>query len=578
MTATKRTRTLPAACSIVALAAMMAGCGSTSTTVIGPEPPTLDEVRAAAMAAAAAARTASGRADTAAGGAEAATMRLATLQTGGVAKTYATDARTYADAAMAESRKAGWASDAAAAAADPRAAALALIRAEDARTAAGAAAEVAAGKAMRATQAAPKELAIDGTVTSVGATSIDTMAGATLVHPVPGGDGAVRTGLIRPLSPMATGAAVTGAAYVAPIADDRSTAADETRAGTAYRQAVAARTFSLGKTLDSADDTARLMLVTHYAGSRGWRVFAPPPPSVGIEVTSTKAGWLSLDPITGRTSTDAAYAHNTPLTSVGMYLPAGAADGVLVHSDTVAADARPVEVFSYTDPSDGTKRYATLTATVTTYGRDAGTSWIYTAGADVTAPAAGGTPVRQVRVAADVPSAIAYRHLQFGVWAALGEAARDGGQRIAGPGIGFVQRIGDAMAGADMPTSGTAGYEGNWVAAVRAASPAGAGGLSLAYGPASLTARFAQGEITARLTGLATLEGSIDAATFSGTRAAVAVGNRHGLASGGTFTGEFRGGFHGAGAAEAGGIFDFTSKGGKAGEFRGAFGAVRRDG
>ena len=53
--------------------------------------------------------------------------------------------------------------------------------------------------------------------------------------------------------------------------------------------------------------------------------------------------------------------------------------------------------------------------------------------------------------------------------------------------------------------------------------------------------------------------------------------NRYGLASGGAFTGEFRGGFHGAGAAEAGGIFDFTSKGRKAGEFRGAFGGVRQD-
>ena len=576
MTATKRTRTLPAACSIVALAAVMAGCGSTSTTVIGPALPTLDDLRVDAMAAAAAARTASGRADTAAGGAEAATMRLATLQTGAMAKTYAMDARAYADVAMAESMKAGTASDAAAAASDTRAATRALVRAEAAEGAAQSAARQAAGQARQATQAAPMELEIDGTVARVGDTSIDTMAGSTLVHPVPGGDGAVRTGLIRPLSPMATGGAVTGAAYVAPTADDLSTAADETRAGTAYRQAVAARTYAIGKTLDSADDTARLMLVTHYAGSRGWRVFAPPPASVGIEVTSTKAGWLSLDPITGRTSTDAAHAHNTPLISVGMYLPAGAADGVLSHSDRIAANARPVEVFSYTDPSDGTKRYATLTAIVTTYGRDAGTSWIYTSGADVTASAAGRTPVREVRVAADVPTAIAYRHVH-GVWARLGEAARDGSQTIAGPGIGFVQRIGDRVTDADMPTSGTAGYEGHWVAAVRAADSAGTGGLSLAYGPASLTARFAKGEITAMLTGLAMLEGGIDAGTFSGTRATVASANRHGLASGGAFTGAFRGGFHGAGAAEAGGIFDFTSKGRKAGEFRGAFAGVRQD-
>ena len=33
-------------------------------------------------------------------------------------------------------------------------------------------------------------------------------------------------------------------------------------------QAVAARSFDIGKTLDSSDDTARLMLITQYAGTK----------------------------------------------------------------------------------------------------------------------------------------------------------------------------------------------------------------------------------------------------------------------------------------------------------------------
>lgn len=525
------------------------------------------------MAAAAAAMTAAGYADTAADSAEAATMHLAALQTGAMAKKHAMDAREYADMAMARYAKAKQASDDAATATDARAAIRAAIAAGEARTAAEEAAQIAADKAMKATEAAGTELAVDGAVTGVGGTFIDGASVTTRVlGPGSGGAGVVLTGLLRRLSPMVTGGAVAGVAYVAPVPDDPSTPEDETRAGTAYRQAVAARTHTIGKTLDSADDMARLMLVTHYAGSRGSRVFAPPPSSVGIEVTSTKAGYLSLDPVTGRTSTDPAHAHNTPLTSVGMYLPAGAADGVLSHSDRVAANARPVEVFSYTDPSDGTKQYATLTTIVTTYGRDAGTSWIYTSGADVTAPAAGSTHVREVRVAADVPSAIAYRHVHFGVWARLGEAARDGSQRIAGPGIGFVHGIGDGLSGTDLPVSGDATYTGNWVAAVRS----GAGWHALRYGPASLTARFGDGAITATLTGLAVLEGRIEGRMFSGTKATVTADSRHGLAPGGAFAGTFGGGFYGAGGEEAGGIFDFTSTGLTAGAFRGAFGGVRQ--
>ena len=51
--------------------------------------------------------------------------------------------------------------------------------------------------------------------------------------------------------------------------------------------------------------------------------------------------------------------------------------------------------------------------------------------------------------------------------------------------------------------------------------------------------------------------------------------NPHGLDSDGKFMGSFRGGFYGARAAEAGGIFDFTSEDEEAGAFRGAFGGEK---
>ena len=65
---------------------------------------------------------------------------------------------------------------------------------------------------------------------------------------------------------------------------------------------------------------------------------------------------------------------------------------------------------------------------------------------------------------------------------------------------------------------------------------------------------------------------------FSGIKATVeANDDPHGLDSeGATFTGKFSGGFAGAKAAEAGGVFDFTSAGKKAGEFRGAFGGAKQ--
>ena len=59
---------------------------------------------------------------------------------------------------------------------------------------------------------------------------------------------------------------------------------------------------------------------------------------------------------------------------------------------------------------------------------------------------------------------------------------------------------------------------------------------------------------------------------FSGTEVAVDVANTHNLTATPDFTGSFSGGFYGAKAAEAGGIFDFASEDNEAGAFRGAFG------
>ena len=83
------------------------------------------------------------------------------------------------------------------------------------------------------------------------------------------------------------------------------------------------------------------------------------------------------------------------------------------------------------------------------------------------------------KVRAALPVAIDYKHIHFGVWAALGAAEKSGSQELSDLGIGFVQSIGDGLTGADMPNNGTANYSGSWVAAVQAEEEDGNGVISL---------------------------------------------------------------------------------------------------
>ena len=137
----------------------------------------------------------------------------------------------------------------------------------------------------------------------------------------------------------------------------------------------------------------------------------------------------------------------------------------------------------------------------------------------VTLAAAGeNAPEREVEVTAALPVSKSYEHINFGVWAALGEAAKSGNQDVTALGTGFVSSIGDGMTGADMPNNGTASYRGNWVATVQAAHEDGEGAIRMGDGVATLSADFGKGDITATLMGLATLEGDITGNRFSGTR------------------------------------------------------------
>ncbi len=387
---------------------------SPAEEVMDPEPaePTdLENTQAAALAAAEAAKEASDAAGMAADGAEEATANLATLQTGEMAATHAMAASDAAATAMAAYMDAKDASDAAAEAELASEAGMALADAEAAQIAAEAAQEDAEAAAEMATEAAAMELKIDGTVKSVGDSSVDAMAGASSETTGSGDDAmTVVTGLIESMNPMAQGAIVDGQAFAAGTPDDLTTAADESTPDTPYRQAAAAREFDVGKTLDSSDDMARLMIVTDYAGTVMVNVYAPGGAGA-TPVTGSKPGRVSISD--GDDDTDD--TNNTALRSEGMFVPVDGTDGTLAATDLVDAEAEPVEVFSYMTATG--RAYVTLTTT-TTAGDT--TTYTYATGHDVTGvtgvdgPDAGGDP-DESRIVAGVPGPVAYEHLHFGV-------------------------------------------------------------------------------------------------------------------------------------------------------------------
>ena len=572
---------LTMACSAAVLALAMAACSSSSDDnppVASSTPPPVGDggpdpvltelqmAQADAAAAATAAMTASGEAATAAAAAMTAVANLATMQTDATAAGLADEAQTAADNAMAAYMDAKAASEAAAEAEVVTAAVEARIMADEAMADAVKYAMMALEKGTAAETAAMAELMIDGKDKSVGGTSVNADAASSVVTTVTGTVSETEeTGRIKAMDPEHEdfGAVETGTIYIL----GQNNAAD-----TPYSQVVEARDLTIGRTLDTSDDMARLMLVTHYAGTKMVRVYN----STTTEVTGSKAGYLSIDdPGTGDVNEAGTNANNVRLKSEGTYYLAGT-DGALVPTGPVLETAKPKEVFSYTDPSaDDAKKY--VVAGTTTTGGATPVYQYFNANVEAANAAVDeddDTALVSAQVRAALPVAIDYKHIHFGVWAALGEADKNGLQELSDLGIGFVQSIGDELTGADMPNNGTADYSGSWVAAVQAAEDNGNGDISLVYGAADLEANLTKGTITATLTDLAKLEGTIDTNTFSGTKATVGA-NEHNLTEDAKFTGSFSGGFYGAQAAEAGGIFDFTSKDAEAGAFRGAFGGDR---
>ena len=530
--------------------------------------------------------TASTDAAEAVAAAMAAVANLATMQTGATAGGLAEEASTAAGKAMMAYMHAKAASEAAAAAEDVTAAVEARVMAETAMASAVTYGMMATEKAGEAETAAMAELMIDGTMKSVGEMSINAEASRSEVT---SGSGAKTiTGQSDTL--IATGTTTDGREEV----DASPEEVPPIKYVSPMVNAAMRDDLKIGKQVDSADDMARLQIITAYASTQSVRVYDA---ASDTGHRSNKEGQIVVSP-TGELiaaadgNFDAEGNLELSLTPVGMFYaasggteigtiePMGLDTDDAQQGDTVMSKTKAKQVYSFvnTGLADDLTVYVVLNETIATTDSAGKTTKVYEyVIVDIHHPVnqdglgTDGTPItgdEMVFVTASLPVAKSYSHIHFGVWAGLGEAAKDGAQKVTDLGIGFVQSIGDGMTGADMPSTGGAMYNGNWVATVQAA----AGGLALKNGDATLAADFNKATVKATLTDLATLEGSIDGSMFSGTKATVGA-NAHGLTSDGKFSGSFDGGFYGTKAAEAGAIFDFEST--DAGAFRGAFGGAK---
>ena len=544
-------RLLPC-CAAALLSLGLAACNSTGTVTspmngnggAAQTAPTteLGKARAAAKAAMEAAKTQSDAADTEAAKAEAAQMNIALLQTGDpMAKTHAAAARAAARAAMTAYNTAKAESAKAAAATTSTAAVVARIAAQAAQKTAAAQAKIAMDKAAAAVKAAGMEVKVtyddDGKPTyRVGEVTI--VADSEKI------DKGGMTGKIN--------------------RNDRTDRPGEPKGDKEMAQPIVKpQRLHVGSSTDFPDDTKRLRLFDKYVTQKT---------DTMVKVYKSGSTQKSF------TSTgDAPYGEHTAddgnkyaiKRAEGDFYPVtgnGAPTKENLNQFTIAADAKGSKHIYYYE-INGVRTYLELESSIV---NDDGTTTF-----TFNKPAV----VEKVRF----PTSQAFEHMNFGTWSTLKEQKGSDPQHPSDLGIAFVSKLpgGTVTPTGDMPNFGTANYHGSYLADIRAADPNGKGDVIGWHGGASASADFKKNTISAHMFFLGKFEGKIDGNTFKGTEVDVSGDGVNGawrdynLDKTGDFTGEFSGSFFGPKAEEMGGVFDFTSEGAKAGEFRGAFGGRR---
>ena len=501
-----------------------------------------------------AAMKAAGTAKASADDADKARANAATIQTNAMSGSHAKMARSYATKAQTAYMTAKTESDAAADATTVLAAVNAQVKAQIAMAHAVTARDDAAEHADLSMKAAATELLIVDKTKSVGETYI-TIDGLTVDNAATGQE----TGLIADMELTAMGGAGASRPHTVGMPNTDVPAAPVLPVG--LLPTVAAREVDIGITYDSKADDARLTLVTSYLTDQTVGVF---------QNDGTPLITEAVDEV------DLGEADNPDIRALhaasGTYLHVGAGDGNgdVAETDTVMDDTKPTQLWYYvTDMVDNPN----------TVDRDESKQFVSQTG---TGSPSGGTTTydyQPVDVVGGVKIAVKadFLHLHYGLWNALTPGTKTTGDAVADLGIGFVTAQGTSSMTEEMPTIGDATYTGNWVANIQAAATGGDGLIQRSHNDAEITADFTKGTVGVDLTGLADLTGAISGNTFAGTAITVDAAPMGQLGQGtkaGAFTGTFNGGFFGDLAAEAGGVFDYSSTGNKLGAFRGSFGGA----
>ena len=558
-------KNLLTACFAALLALGLAACGTTgddapTAAMMDDDDTQMDddampgELEAAQMAATDAAMAADGfatAADTDATNAADAAMGRARFQTTPSSQAHAVDAREHAAYARTAADDAQTAADKAAAATTITDAVLAQGVAERARDDAKIHRGHVMGFHRDAVAAAAMEVVVGEDGYRVGDTTI--MADGRTLSQIVGGK-AVDTGLIDSMAVDTPGMRTMNGLLV--VGED-----GEPVAG------LVAADVDIGVTHDSGGDSARLTLVRSFLGTRKQMQFVrddddgnpfdnvDAPPSNGQNLSPNTedddiingavtvpngAGANILDVVeVPRVAGGDFRAFDAPMTGVTLYYVRSGVEDVTTDDDI-----------------DQTKIYLERDRT--------------TEGGTVTVTY---NVVNVIEVTLD--NATPFKHLNYGLWNGLSGAADN---TIADLGVGFVNALttGEGMT-QDMPNFGGATYTGNWVANIRAGDVDGDGAISRHSGTSTIDATFGgiKPSVTIILMELATLTGDITENTFEGTKM-MGVGTIGGLdGADAAYTGDFRGGFFGSLAEEAGGVFTYTSTDKENGEFTGAFGGDR---
>ena len=454
----------------------------------------------------------------------------------------------------------------------------ALIEAENARDAAAEALETANSQKEAAETAADGLVMVDGNMYSVGDISItDDRRSHTST------DGQTITGLLDGMNITHTGEGDT-------LGLEPDAAAE---AGTDR----AAVSLIVGITYDSSDDSSRLTLVNSYLAKVKERRFIRDIDTALATAAKVKPAGIAAD-------TD-----YTPFTPA----PADTDLGILADSTTtppkpagqiivpVASVTAALGVESADVPAAGIYGTPKMAGSFKAFDEKTTTSLYYIeSGITDNSLGAKDDGIDQTRIYLEknvvnnvvtyavvhmrevtIEKEAAYKHINFGLWNSL---SGSGGNTVSSLGIGFITALEDGMGMTEeMPNHGDATYQGNYVANVKAAHVDGDGVITRKDGAATLKADFGKDTVEATLTDLIVMEGAISGNRFSGNKASVhdtdpaenAFANTSGLAQNAKLEGSFNGGFFGELAAEAGGVFSFTTDGNEDGAVTGAFGGQR---